>query len=155
MILTGYYIMAFATIISVVALARGRERTIVFSLGYFLSYEFMAWGLRSIGQYEVIPYMSLAVAIDFFFFYKFLDRKAVLSYLAVATSAFYGGITVLQCAVSNYWFYSVYEYVNIAISLVILLDGAHRAYRFKHHADRDGDGLLSRLINRLIPHRKG
>jgi len=154
MIGIGYVILALAALISGVAFAYGRERTIAVALAYFCSYEALGRGLEAVGHYQIIPYMSLAVAIDWLFFYIFLNRNAKIASSACAVSLIYGGLTVILATMGNYLLYWLYEYVAILASVAILFDGAIRAHSYRHNPAGDGRGLHGRSIADHVPGQK-
>lgn len=148
--LFGYAVMAVCAAVSVYALWFGRERTALVALAYLAVYEGLYHFLIAVGHYSVVPYMSLAVAIDWWFFYLFVSRGARLSAAACVLSLFYGGFTVIEDRIGGSMLYGFYEYVGAAVIALILFDGVNRARCFKHHAVGHRWSLYGWFVGRVV-----
>jgi len=146
----GYAAMAVCAAVAVYALWFGRERTALVALAYLLAYEGLFHFLVAVGHYSLVPYMSLAVAIDWWFFYLFLARGARLSAGACVLSLFYGGLTVIEDRVSGSLLYGFYEYVGMAVCLLILFDGVSRARCLEHHSVGHRWSLYGWFVGRVV-----
>lgn len=148
--LFGYAVMAACAAVSVWALCCGRDRTALVAFGYLLAYEGLYHFLIAVGHYSVVPYMSLAVAIDWWFFYLFVTRGARLSAGACVLSLFYGGFTVIEDRIGGSLLYGFYEYVGAAVIALILFDGVNRARCLEHHSSGHRWSLYEWFVGRVV-----
>lgn len=139
----GYIILAaaFATALAVVYFKR--DRLSVYCAMYFGLYEALTLSLMALDKFEMKVYAPLAIIIDCIFFYKFLERKSHLASIAVGLSAIYGGITLWQIHNGILLFYSGYEYMAIATSILILWSGINRGLRYKYNS---GPGSINSAV---------
>jgi hypothetical protein len=134
-------ILAFSGIISVALIWKGRGWSSVVTFLYLLSYLGMGLVLKALGQFNDLPYLALAIAIDAFFFYVFLNKGCRWMAILIGFDTVYtfvniwllqGGINTLDLA---------YGHVGIAVSLLLLFVGAGRGLTSRGVSNGDSTNI--------------
>lgn len=152
--IAGYLILGLSFVSAALVVHYGRDRLASLVFSYLIVYEFLLWGLKLLGRYDDVPYMSLAIVIDCCWFYFFVGHK-VWSRFAVAFSALYGGVTLALLLLGHENADKAYGLVGLAVSAVLLIEGMYRGFRYRHTSADSGWNLFGPIGERFGKSTKG
>ena len=155
--IAGYLLLLTTGGLSLVLLLLGRGRAISLVFLYLLAYEglYRFLNLPSINRYDDLAYLSLAIAIDVFWFYFFLNRSLYFLALIVGFDAIYAGANLILLQSGINVLDVIYSQVGVAVSVLLLIGGGYRGFAYRYCTSGDSWNISWKAIVRPLSTRKG
>lgn len=151
--IVGYCVLVLSGAASACYLSIGRGRAISLVFLYLLAYQGMEMFLKweKVNYFNDISYISLALAIDMFWFYLFFPRALYFLSIVIGFDVMYAGANLFLLRSGVETLDVVYGHVGIAVSILLLIGGVCRGINIgPASADDSWDLNLPRRVRALF-----